>query len=527
LQGLLLQHNKLYGEIPNDIGRLQILVKLNMSGNLINGSIPSSLSMLKKLTNLDLQANKLSGEIPSSFGSMDSLLELQLGNNQLGGTIRSLPTKLQIALNLSHNNFGGPIPNVISRLQSLEVLDLSNNKFSGDFPDFLRQMGSLTEINVSNNMLTGSVPQFRPNVNVLIGGNKNLSFSTPDPSSIPARKNTKPVSVAIIVASTAAVVALVIVVCAVVALVSTPEVIKGNLLTLNVIHRTNLDFTKAMKDVRHTSNVIVKTRFSTYYKAIMPSGMSYIVKKLDWSDKIFQLGTRDLFETELEILGRLTNSSVMIPLAYTLTSRSAYLFYEFADKGSLFDVLHGSMGSGLDWTNRYSIALGVAKGLAFLHGYASGRITLLDLSSKVVMLKSLNEPQIGDIELSKVMDPSKSTGNLSVVAGSIGFVPPEYAYTMRVTMAGNVYSFGVILLELLTGKTAVSEGSELAKWVLSKSKQNDNLDQILDSTVSRTSPATRDQMLAVLEVALACVSEFPEARPEMRSVLRTLLDVRN
>ncbi|GKC42404.1 leucine-rich repeat receptor-like tyrosine-protein kinase PXC3 [Tanacetum coccineum] len=236
--------------------------------------------------------------------------------------------------------------------------------------------------------------------------------------------------------------------------------------------------------------------------------------------QIFQLGTHDLFETELEILGRLTNSSVMIPLAYTLTSRSAYLFYEFTDKGSLFDVLHGSMGRGLDWTNRYSIALGVANGLAFLHGYASGPITLLDLSSKVVMLKSLNEPQIGDIELSKVIDPSKSTGNLSAVAGSVGYVPPEYAYTMRVTMAGNVYSFGVILLELLTGKTAVSEGSELAKWVLSKSKQNDNLDQILDSTVSRTSPATRDQMLA-------CVSESPEARPEMRSVLCMLLDVRN
>ena len=98
---------------------------------------------------------------------------------------------------------------------------------------------------------------------------------------------------------------------------------------------------------------------------------------------------------------------------------------------------------------------------------------------------------------------------------------------MRVTMAGNVYSFGVILLELLTGKAAVSEGSELAKWVLSKSKQNDNLDQILDSAVSRTSPATRDQMLAVLKVALACVSESPEARPKMRSVLRMLLNVRN
>ncbi|XP_076900251.1 leucine-rich repeat receptor-like protein kinase PEPR1 isoform X2 [Bidens hawaiensis] len=110
-------------------------------------------------------------------------------------------------------------------------------------------------------------------------------------------------------------------------------------------------------------------------------------------------------------------SGVMVPLAYALTTDSAYLLYEFADKGNLFDVLQGSLGSCLDWTNRYSIALGVANGLAYLHGLPAGPILLLDLSSKVVMIKSLNEPQIGDIELYKVIDPSKSTGNLSDVGG--------------------------------------------------------------------------------------------------------------
>jgi len=97
---------------------------------------------------------------------------------------------------------------------------------------------------------------------------------------------------------------------------------------------------------------------------------------------------------------------------------------------------------------------------------------------------------------------------------------------MRLTTAGNVYSFGVILLELLTGKAAVSEGSELVKWVLSKSSQ-DAFDQVLDSTMSRLSPAIREQMLAILKVALACVSLSPEERPKMRSVLRMLLNARN
>lgn len=97
---------------------------------------------------------------------------------------------------------------------------------------------------------------------------------------------------------------------------------------------------------------------------------------------------------------------------------------------------------------------------------------------------------------------------------------------MRVTTAGNVYSFGVILLELLTGKPAVSEGTELAKWVLSNRAQYPNSDHILDFSLSRTSSAVKSQMLAVLKIALGCVNVSPEARPKMKSVLRMLVNAR-
>lgn len=305
-----------------------------------------------------------------------------------------------------------------------------------------------------------------------------------------------------------------------------PQVVQGKMLTENGIHKSNIEFNSAMNAVADPSNIMVKTRFSTYYKAVMPSGKKYFVKKLNWSDKIFQLGNHEKFGEELKVLGKLNNSNVMSPLAYVLTVDNAYLFYEFAENGTLFDFLSNESDNELEWSSRYSIALGVAQGLAFLHGYTSGPILLLDLSSKSIMLKSSKEPQLGDIELFKVIDPTKSTGSLSTIAGSVGYIPPEYAYTMRVTMAANVYSFGVILLELLSGKPAVSHGTELAKWALSKSSQQDKLDQILDFRLSRTSPAIKSQMLSILKVALSCVSVSPDSRPKMKSVLRMLLTAR-
>ncbi|TXG53143.1 hypothetical protein EZV62_022312 [Acer yangbiense] len=513
LQVMKLQHNKLSGEIPIQFMQLQVLSALTISWNSLTGPIPSSISNLKKLTNLNLQGNYLSGSIPNSIRNLDYLIELQLGENRLNGTIPMMPIRLQIALNLSSNHFEGSIPDTLSGLTGLEVLDLSNNKFSGEIPDSLIQMTSLTQLILSNNQLSGNVPKFNSHVSVVTNGNPNLRIATPPQISPGPASRKRSVAVPIVIALAAALFTLGVV--TVVALsisrrfyrvndeqlqlggdLPPPQVIHGNLLTANAIHRSSICFTKAMEAVADPLNIALKTRFSTYYKAIMPSGVSYFIKKLNWSDKIFQLGSHDKFEQELEVLGKLNNSNVMTPLAYVLTTDSAYLFYEYAPKGTLFDVLHGSLENALDWPSRYSIAVGVAQGLAFLHGYTSSPILLLDLSCKNILLKSTKEPQVGDIELCKVIDPSKSTGSLSTVAGSVGYIPP------------------------------VSEGTELAKWVLRYSAQRDKWDHILDYSVSRTSLTVKSQMLAVLKVAMACVNVSPESRPKMKSVLRMLLNAR-
>ncbi|KAL1219451.1 Leucine-rich repeat receptor-like tyrosine-protein kinase PXC3 [Cardamine amara subsp. amara] len=499
LQVIKLQENKLTGEIPDDIKLLSNLLTLNVSWNSLSGSIPPSLTQLKKLSTMNLQDNNLNGSIPENIGDLEDLIELQLGQNRLSGEIPA--------------------------------------------PDSLI---SLTQLILSNNQLTGSTPRFTRNVLVNVSGNPGIKPIKEDKVSIKRSSSGKRKLVLVLITVAIGVSALVAGIITVIVLKPSrrfkgvnnvqvdpdeegstvlPEIIHGKLLTSNSLHKSNINFAKAVEAVARPENALYQTMFWSYYRVVMPSGSSYFIKKLNSRDRIFQLACSEQLELELEMLGKLHHTNVMVPLAYVLYSEGCLLVYDFPHMLTLYDVLHNHTSAVVDWTSRFSIAVGIAQGISYLHGsQSSGRdpILLPDLSSKKIILKSLNEPLVGDIELFKVIDPSKSNSSLSAVAGTIGYIPPEYAYTMRVTMAGNVYSFGVILLELLTGRPAVSEGRELAKWVQSHSSQQEQRNNILDLRVSKTSTVATKQMLRVLSVALACIDISPGARPKMKTVLRML-----
>uniref|UniRef100_A0A0D9XXH9 non-specific serine/threonine protein kinase n=1 Tax=Leersia perrieri TaxID=77586 RepID=A0A0D9XXH9_9ORYZ len=542
---LKLQTNNLTGPIPSAFFGSESLSTMNLSQNSFTGELPKEIGELSKKTGLsilNLQFNKISGNIPDSIHLLTSLIELNLGNNFLTGTIPTMPIKLSTVLNLSHNNLSGSIPSNIDLLSDLEILDLSYNNLSGDVPASLAKLQSLIQLVLSYNHLSGSIPIFRQHVDITTDGNPGLTNSTGNNDNTPTSgKRSTHNTVIIAVAITGALVGLCLLAGIVMVSYSkriyrvddegssaeevAARIVNGHLITRNSIHTSAIDLSKAVEAVSSQSNIFLKTRFCTYYMAVMPNGSTYSVKRLNCGDKIFQIGSQGKVGHELEVLGKLSNSNVMVPLAYVLTEDNAYIIYENVHRGTVFDFLHGGRSDVLDWPSRYSIAFGVAQGLTFLHG-CTQPVLLLDLSTRTIHLKSENEPQIGDVELYKIVDTLKSSGSLSTIAGTVGYIPPEYAYTMRLTMAGNVYSFGVILLELLSGKPSVSDGVELAKWALSLSGSPDQMEQILDTRVSRTSETVHSQMLSVLKIALACVALSPNARPKMRNALRMLFNAK-
>uniref|UniRef100_A0A0D6QWL0 Protein kinase domain-containing protein n=1 Tax=Araucaria cunninghamii TaxID=56994 RepID=A0A0D6QWL0_ARACU len=537
LQYLKLQNNHFNGSILDGLSNIRNLTYVDLSGNFISGSIPSNLFELK-LQNLRLQNNKLTGIIPRNIGECTSLLELQLGSNNLTGKI---PTgisnlyMLQIALNLSHNFLEGSIPATLSSLLILEILDLSNNRLTGKIPQSLTGMNSLTVLDLSNNNLTGMIPNFRNTTKVSTTGNPALFPENSGSSNGKKKKVSAGLLVGVAIAG--AVFALGAVALSMLACRyfqhhenETPKVqknhsIEGHFISPNSLHNISINFEKGVEATTDPANIVLKNKFSTYYKAVMPSGTSYSVKKLSWTDKLFKSGSYRRLEAELETQGKLNHPNIMSPLAYVIDTECAYLFYEYVHKGSLAEFLHTSGVCVLDWPSRCSIAIGIAQGLAFLHG-CQQQILHLDLTTKNILLKSLSEAQIGDVELCRVVDPSKSTGSLSALAGSVGYIPPEYAYTMRVTAAGNVFSFGVILLELLTGKPPITSGMDIAKWVQSTLSGEEAWEQILDMRIRNFSLQIQNEMLSMLKIALSCINSSPDTRPKMKTVVGLLQTVR-
>ncbi|PKA61001.1 Leucine-rich repeat receptor-like tyrosine-protein kinase [Apostasia shenzhenica] len=557
LQEFIVSDNSLHGEVPISLLRCKNLTKLDLSNNRFNGSLSENICITSRLQFLLLGQNSISGKIPSQIGNCVRLLELQLSENYLTGEIPSEIGKiknLQIALNLSFNHLRGLLPVELGKLDKLVSLDLSNNELSGTIPSEFKGMLSLIEVNFSNNQLFGPIPLFSPfqkNPSSSFWGNKGLcgdplSSRCTDFYNDEYENAQHKVSYKMILAVIGSGLAVFVTVSVVVVLfvIKERQEMKSKAKAVeeipssppvNIVGRVFVDSLKQAVDFDSVIKATVKDlnklsdgTFSAAYKAIMPSGLLILVKKLKSVDRTVVHHQNKMIR-ELERLGNLNHPNVMRSIGYVIYEDVALLLHQNMANGTLAHLLHESPEDEHepDWPRRLSIAIGVAEGLAFLHQVA---IIHLDISSGNIFLDDHYNPLLGEIEISRLLDPSKGTASISAVAGSFGYIPPEYAYTMQVTAPGNVYSFGVVLLEMLTSKLPVDEvfgeGLDLVKYVHGASGRGETPEQIMDSKLSTVSFAWRKQMLAALKVAMLCTDTAPSKRPKMKKVVEMLLEVK-
>jgi serine/threonine protein kinase len=272
-------------------------------------------------------------------------------------------------------------------------------------------------------------------------------------------------------------------------------------------------------------NIIGDGGFGTVYKACLPGEKTVAVKKL--SEAKTQ-GNRE-FMAEMETLGKVKHPNLVSLLGYCSFSEEKLLVYEYMVNGSLDHWLRNQTGmlEVLDWSKRLKIAVGAARGLAFLHHDFIPHIIHRDIKASNILLDGDFEPKVADFGLARLISACESHVS-TVIAGTFGYIPPEYGQSARATTKGDVYSFGVILLELVTGKEPTgpdfkeSEGGNLVGWAIQKINQGKAVDVIDPLLVS---VALKNSQLRLLQIAMLCLAETPAKRPNMLDVLKALKEI--
>ncbi|KAG8375765.1 hypothetical protein BUALT_Bualt10G0134300 [Buddleja alternifolia] len=515
LNSLNVHGNKLIGTIPRAFEKLESMTYLNLSSNNLKGPIPIELSRIGNLDTLDLSNNRISGYMPSSLGDLEHLLKLNLSNNDLSGFIPAEFGNLRsiMEIDLSNNHLSGPIPQELGQLQNVFSLNLENNNISGDVMSLANCL-SLTLLNVSYNNLVGYIPS----------GNNFSRFS---PDSFLGN----PVAIskaAILGISLGALVILLMILIAACrphkpkqfmdgpfdkpVKYSSPKLV---ILHMNMALHVYEDIMRMTENLSE-KYIIGYGASSTVYKCVLKNCKPVAVKKL-YSHYPQCLKE---FETELETVGSIKHRNLVSLQGYSLSQSGNLLFYDYMENGSLWDLLHGTCKKKkLDWDTRLSIAMGAAQGLAYLHHDCSPRIIHRDVKSSNILLDKDFEAHLTDFGIAKSLCPSK-THTSTYVMGTIGYIDPEYARTSRLTEKSDVYSYGIVLLELLTRRKAVDNESNLHNLILTKAANNAVMDTV-DPEVFETCKDL-GEVKKVFQLALLCTKRQPSDRPTMHEVVRVL-----
>ncbi|KAJ4707478.1 putative Receptor protein kinase [Melia azedarach] len=528
LWDLNLSSNQFNSSIPPEVGDLNGLTSLDLSNNNIQGTIPPELTKLSQLQKLNLSINLISGHIPNGIGNLFNLQYLDLSGNKLTGIISTAIGNCVGLKNMSfsRNNLSGGIPQNIGEMNFLDHLDLSHNKFSGTIPKFIRPLNSL---DLSYNNLEGEIPtnlQDNPPQNFV--GNKGLcgnimgfpSCATPE---TPAHSTNLFIKVFVPVT----VVLALLIFAIIVFFKCINKNLKRRISVANNIDGLsvwNYDGRIAYDDlIEATEDFDIKYCIGTggygsVYKAQLPNGKVVALKKLH-NTETEEVAFVNSFCNEAQVLSKVRHRNIVKFFGFCLHRRCMFLIYEYMERGSLFCILcNDDEAIELDWIKRVNIVKSVANALSYLHHDCIPSIVHRDISSSNILLNSKLDVFIADFGTARLLHLDSS--NRTIVAGTYGYIAPELAYTMVVTEKCDVYSFGVLALEVLMGR---HPGDFLSSLSDPRTTLMDVLDQRLSPPVDRK---VVEDIMHVMIIAFACLHSKAKYRPTMRRVSQEFLACR-
>ncbi|KAK8312586.1 hypothetical protein V6Z12_D01G052600 [Gossypium hirsutum] len=536
---LFLTNNKLSGQIPACLGDLISLRQLFLDSNMFSSSIPSTLTRLNYLLILYLSSNSLSGSLPTDIGKWKVLTSLDLSNNQFSGDIPTGVADLKdlTHFSLSNNRIMGSIPESFDELLSLEFLDLSRNNLSGEIPKSLEKLRYLNYFNVSFNRLEGEIPEGGSFGNYSIEsfkGNEALCgaarLHVPNCKTRPLRNSkakTKLILyVALPIASTILVVALIIII-----LQNKRRKDKlptqEDMIPLGTWRRFSYHELRQATDGFNDSRLLGNGSYGSVFQGTLQDGTVFAVK-------VFKLeleGAFKSFDVECDVL-RNTRHRNLVKVISSCSNDLNFkaLVLEFMPNGSLDKWLY-SNNQYLDIVQRLNIMIDVASALEYLHHGNATPVVHCDLKPNNVLIDEDMVAHLSDFGIAKLLCEEVSMIQTMTMA-TFGYMAPEYGIEGIVSTKGDVYSFGILLMEIITRKKPTDEMFEgersLKSWVIESisSSLNQVVDPKLLSTIGREHLKVKNCALSILQVGLECSAELPNERLHMKEVVTKLKKIK-
>ncbi|KAI3474782.1 hypothetical protein Pfo_030008 [Paulownia fortunei] len=538
----------------------QSLQVLDLSSNALTGGIPSAIGNFSRLQALNISRNSLVGSIPASVGELNTTCVLDMSHNQLSGSIpaeigrASLCCFCFLCRLFSRNNLTGPVPVAIASLSNLELLDLSFNNLSGNLPKELTNLSHLVTFNVSFNHLQGelpvggffntiplssvignpslcgsivkhSCPAVHPKPLVL---NPNTSVSNHGPLSPNLRHKRIVLSISSLVAIGAAVfIALGVVTVSILNMHARTSMARsaaaftfsggddfspshdteanyGKL----VMFSGDADFVTGAQALLNKNCELGRGGFGTVYKTELRGGRSIAIKKLNTTSLV---KCQDDFETEVKKLGKIRHQNLVALEGYYWTPSLQLLINEYISGGSLHKHLHDrESGSCLSWQQRFKIIL--------------ADVIHYNMKSTNVLIDFSGDPKVGDFGLARLLPALDRYILSSKIQSALGYMAPEFAcQTVKITEKCDVYGFGVLTLEVLTGKRPVEYMEDdvvVLCDMVREALDEGRIEECIDKKLQGNYPI--EEAIPVVKLGLICASQVPSNRPDMEEVIRIL-----